>query len=466
MSNHEQILARQDQLTLAQELALPAGPEAGINLVEHQVSAANSQSGVETLYSTYEHHAGGVRGYNKITSKLPISQVYSRLWDGTSTNQYVELELPEFEIMDKLVMQVDGSFTNGSGGTDSIAILPTDQWIDRIELRSGGNVLDTIDGDTVLLERAYRMEDVETKQAAYDLNWGMSDTTSYQPPLGPLTSNDTTLPVTFYGSGTKTFYLDIVNFLSDAQVYGPALRLHAQDMVVRIYVRPSIFSLDRNTTGSQFTVSNVRFWVHEHALNSADKQVMRDSIASMPIAFKGVSRTYFKRSKGVVANSTEYNEVLNNLRGFSAAYMMYLKADANSVQTSATSGPSVNGAVAHYHQITQARLLDELQAPIRETETETQNYRTVQLSHIKHPWYYREDSIWLRWLWPFCSDFSSVLTGVHTGGRQMSGNETVYYTTGADAPDESSSLIIVSYNYASLMCQPSRAPVMVTASST
>ena len=136
-----------------------------------------------------------------------------------------------------------------------------------------------------------------------------------------------------YGSGTNSFYLDIVNFLSDSQVYGPALRLHAQDMVIRIYVRPSIFSLDLHGTAASFSVSNVRFWLHEHTLNSADKQVMRQAVASMPIAFKGVTRSYFKRSKGIVANSTEYNEVLNNLRGFSAAYMMYLKADSNTVQT-------------------------------------------------------------------------------------------------------------------------------------
>lgn len=474
---HERALIRQDRLTTAQELAIPHGAMAGVPLVTKVLSAGNTRSGREEPYLQYASQGGGLRGYTNRFTKLPVNTTYGNLLDGVSTNQYIEVQLPHnLSMLKDVFMEMDVTFTDGSGGTNSLTVAPTDQWVDRIELRGGGagtGVVDQMDGDTVLLERAHRLSDVEVAQSSLDLGWGNVDASEYRPAASTAAGTQATALTDVFGALQRKFQIQIPNFLSDAKVYVPALRLNSRDMYLRIYMKPSPFSLDlhglSSGTVATATVNSVRFWFHEHILNGADAALMRQRISAQPIAFRGVSRAYYKRSKGTLDDDTPYSELLSNLRGYSLGYMFYLKEDSTATQLAAASTSSPNGELAHFHAPAVARLENEQSAPIVEEETEEMNFACVQAKHVTHPWFKpRAGSIWRRWLFPFCDNFAAALRGVHTGGRQMTGQETLYYTTSSTAtknPDAAASIIVISYNAATLVCQPAAAPELQVAQS-
>lgn len=459
MSTHESGLHGK-RISPAIELAFPGGDEAGLPIASMTLSAENSSTGSEVTYMMYEHQAVGMRGYARRFTQQPRSDNSSSLFGGTE--QYLELELPTSTvgILKQIRVELNMTFTEGSGGTDSSTILPSDQWISRIELRGGGSagsVLETIRGDVQHLERPYRLSEVEAKTKARDMLWGENDADLYLPAFSVAAGTQASV------AASRRYQLDLVTPLTDAGVYAPSLNLASDPIVVRVYFRGTVFAQDQRSTVSTVSVSSSRFWIEEHVLNGLDAVAAAQVLNDHPIVYRCLSRQEFIRSKGVLTDSVEQNDLLQNLHGLSAALLIYLKENSEASQTS-PSASTPEGELAEFHQLTAFRLLDWNNGPIIEEETDEINRLSTQAEHLSLPiWYNDTATCWYHYLIPFCDDFGAALQGQHTGGRPMTGAETLYYTPTASAPDAAASIHVISYDYASWVCRRDAAPQFLIA---
>jgi len=434
-------------MTPAIELAFPGGDEAGLPFTAMNLSAENSSTGGEVTYVMYEHQAVGMRGYARRYTQQPRSDNSSSLFSGSE--QYVELEIPSstMGVIKQIRVELDCTFTAGTvgGGADSSTVLPSDQWISRTEVRGGGSagsVLETIRGDVAHIERQYRMNDTEAKTAARDMLWGENDADLYMPAFGEAAGTQTGT------AASRRYQLDLITPITDAQIYAPSLNLSQSPMVLRVYFRGTVFSQDENGTPATVSVATTRFWIEEHVLNENDSVLAAQVMNDHPVVYRCLARQEFIRSKGVTTNSTEYNDLLQNLQGFSAGLIIYLKEDSEVVNL-APSASSPEGELAEFHQLSVLRLLDRQNGPIIEEETDEINRLSTQKDHLSIPiWYNDTATHWFNYLVPFCDDFGAALHGTHTGARAMTGSEILYYTTTASAPDSAASIHVVSYDYA------------------
>lgn len=460
-SNHEQALHGK-RLGPAVELAFPGGDAAGLALTAMDLSAHNSSTGQDVTYVMYDHHATGMRGYSRRFTQQPRSDNSSSLFAGNE--QYLELELPAslMGVIKQIRCELNCTFTDGTvgAGSDSATVLPSDQWISRIEVRGGGSagsVLETIRGDVMHLERPYRLSEVESKLSARDMLWGENDADLYLPSFSVATGTQASAPA------ARRYQIDLITPITDSQIYAPSLNLSQHPLTIRVYFRGTVFSQDQNGTAGSVSVSAARFWIEEHVLNEADAVAAAQVLNDHPMVYRCLSRQEFIRSKGTLSDSTEYNDLLQNLYGLSAALMVYVKEDRETVQTS-PSASSPEGELAHFHQLSVFRLLDRTNGPIIEEETDEINRLSTQREHLSLPiWYNDTATMWYHYLIPFCDDFGAALHGTHTGARALTGSETLYYTTTAVAPDAAASLHVVSYDYASWVCRRGAPPQFLIA---
>ena len=462
-SNHEKSIPVNAPLTPAVELAYPLQEEHGLPMVGRHVASLMPEEGGAMVYE-YAETANGVGGYVQRTTVQPRIDVSSQILGSSgSSGVYTELELKPHTcegVLEQIRLELTGSWTGASGGTDDAASLPTDLWIDRIEIRGGasGEILQTMRGDWQFIERRFRETTEEMFIKAPDL--GLKQVFNEQcATITVAGSTDTS-----GNDPSRTIYqIELLTMLTDSSVFAPDLNLDSFPMTIRVYFRPRTMSYSAHTTAAYFTVSSHRFWIQQFIHNSDDAAAARNLAANAITAYKTVQRTEFSRGySSALTTSQEYQERLVNLRGLSQGLLWYSKASSEALTTSLDTVLS-EGNVGSFSDFASCRLLDGQSAPIVESETADVNKNWTQAAHLLHPCYsvaaVPNDII----LFPFCKDFGAALHGVHSGARQLGGDEQFCVTTAGTTPAVATTWHILSYDCASLICHPGEPPMLAVA---
>lgn len=192
--------------------------------------------------------------YNQIQ---PVTTVSSSFF--TSSSNFIDFNLPmKIDLINEEILEI--TLANADTMSDWTANASVPNWFDRIEVRVGTNIIQTIRDLALYLDNTIYKDDFER---AKNLPRIGLDPSSYK-----VSTTYTTVPKT----GATTFRLKINSVLSKCKVCLKAIK---QQIVIRIHPKP-IASFSSSAVNGQITLKNALLLVREMQLTTDGRRKMMD----------------------------------------------------------------------------------------------------------------------------------------------------------------------------------------------
>ena len=187
----------------------------------------------------------------------PITTVSSTFFN--SSSNFIDFNLPmNIDLIDETTLEF--TIANASGVTAWVANASVPNWFDRVEIREGTNIIQTIRDLDLYLDNTIYLNDFERAKNVPKI---ALDATSYQV---------NTSAGTVGTSSSNTYRMRIANVLTKCQIFMKAIR---PQLVLRVYPKP-ISSFSSSTVNSSITLTAGTLLVRELQLTTDGKRKLMD----------------------------------------------------------------------------------------------------------------------------------------------------------------------------------------------
>jgi len=363
----------------------------------------------------------------RVLEVLPVTTTPTNAFNGSQSS--IEFVLPPD--MGKLVDAVI-QFEMNVTGDAPVALVPTFNWVQRIETYLGGEVIESVEASELLEQSYFWLSDQERKAIAKTVN------------IDPTTGGfATATPV----GNSKRFYLPLwANTFITAQ---PWVRgFGDKNLRFKLWFQPSI-RVDNGSTG--VSISTCKLYATE-AILSASEESRLESAHHTGICYRTIIRNKFIYPASTLSYNTQQQAQMTSLNNPSAGVQVYIQPNSND-----------NALVFAKYAADQIQLRDSNNADLTVLQAGDlvvayQNEWQVPRSPVgcAQPNMY---------IFSFCANLQSVVeSGDRLGAYQLTGNErvvvypsstaTVTTAGGQVSPPEGGltnvQICVVSFEYAKL----------------
>jgi hypothetical protein len=329
---------------------------------------------------------------------LPLQAVPTSAWQGGSQTM-VEFLLPAYVgKVTSMNFEFDLQITDASGAK----LVPSFNFLQRIETYIGGAVVESVEADELLQESFLYLTDQEKQTIAPSVN------------IAPNSAgfND----VTYAAGSFPTFWLPVwSNILNTAQPFVQGIQ---QELRLRLWFNTSIY---QSGTGSGVSLQNMYLWVTEQVMSDTATRALHDAHQS-GITYHSIIRDKFISSQASLPLESQFQVQMTSFTNQTAGLAVYVRPATTSNQNIFTKYP-----------------MDQLQLKDANNSDLTILTKGQQIVTFQNPWSVgcspNNNPQPAVYVFPFSTNLLAVLReGKVLGGYQLTSMERINVYAAANAP--------------------------------